>query len=46
LAKKKILLLLGPNLDMVGVREQGVYGTETTESINQEIRALAEKLNF
>ncbi len=46
MAKKKILLLLGPNLDMVGVREQGVYGTETTESINQEIRALAEKLNF
>ena len=28
---KKVLVLLGPNLNMVGVREKGVYGTETAE---------------
>jgi 3-dehydroquinate dehydratase-2 len=46
LAKKKILLLLGPNLDMVGVREQGIYGTETAESIAQETKRAAESLGF
>lgn len=34
---KKILVLLGPNLNMVGVREKGVYGTETAEDINNQI---------
>ncbi|WOC31348.1 MULTISPECIES: type II 3-dehydroquinate dehydratase [Caproicibacterium] len=46
MTQKKILLLLGPNLNMVGVREQGVYGTETAESIQQEVQALAQKLGF
>ncbi|HCA71796.1 MAG TPA: type II 3-dehydroquinate dehydratase [Ruminococcaceae bacterium] len=46
MARKKILLLLGPNLDMVGVREQNVYGTETTESINHDVKRFAEKLGF
>lgn len=46
MAQKKILLLLGPNLDMVGVREQGIYGTETTESINGEVQERAKKLGF
>ncbi len=42
---KKILLILGPNLNMVGIREKGVYGTETAESINNDILAKAESLN-
>lgn len=46
MARRKILLLLGPNLDMVGVREQNVYGTETAESINYETKQLADKLGF
>ncbi len=43
---KKILVLLGPNLNMVGVREKGVYGTETSESINTQIDSYAEKIGF
>lgn len=46
MAKKKILLLLGPNLDMVGVREQGIYGTETAESINRELQQFAQSIGF
>ena len=37
---KKILVLLGPNLNMIGVREKGIYGTETAESIDAQIREL------
>lgn len=42
---KKILVLLGPNLNMVGIREKGIYGTETAESINADIFKKAESLN-
>ena len=38
---KKILVLLGPNLNLVGIREKGIYGTETAEDINNEIIAYA-----
>ena len=38
---KRILVLLGPNLNMVGIREKGVYGSETAESITSEIIAFA-----
>lgn len=40
---KKILVLMGPNLNMVGVREKSVYGEETAESINVQIMSFAEK---
>ncbi|MGN0499268.1 MAG: type II 3-dehydroquinate dehydratase [Acutalibacteraceae bacterium] len=40
---KKILLILGPNLNMVGIREKGIYGEETAESINNDVKAYAEK---
>lgn len=43
---KKVLVILGPNLNMVGVREKGVYGTETAESINQQIMEKAKSLDF
>ncbi len=43
---KKVLVILGPNLNMVGVREKGVYGTETAESINQQILEKAKSLYF
>lgn len=34
---KKILLIHGPNLNLTGLREPGVYGTETLDSINTEV---------
>ncbi|MBR1483553.1 MAG: type II 3-dehydroquinate dehydratase [Ruminococcus sp.] len=43
---KKILVLLGPNLNMVGIREKGVYGAETAESIAEQIRDYAQKTGF
>lgn len=43
---KKILVLLGPNLNMVGVREKGIYGEETAEDIKNQILAFAGKNNY
>lgn len=43
---KKVLVILGPNLNMVGVREKGVYGTETAESINNQIMEKARSLEL
>ena len=39
---KKILVIHGPNLNLVGVREPGVYGTEGIDDINRQIVAHAE----
>lgn len=33
----KFLFLNGVNLNMTGVREKGIYGTQTLEEINREI---------
>lgn len=43
---KKILVLLGPNLNMVGVREKGIYGSETAENIELQIKKHAEKCGY
>lgn len=43
---KKLLFILGPNLNMVGIRDEHVYGTETAESINEYVRNCAEKLGL
>ncbi len=40
----KVLLIHGPNLNLLGSREVTVYGGETTESINQRCVKLAEEL--
>lgn len=37
MSKKNILILMGPNLNMTGLREKGIYGEETAESINSQI---------
>lgn len=43
---KKVLVLLGPNLNMVGVREKTVYGNESSESINEQILSYAKENGF
>lgn len=35
----KVLILNGPNLNMTGIREPGVYGTDTLDTMNSEIAA-------
>lgn len=46
----KILVLHGPNLNLLGSREPGVYGATTLEQINQQLQQQAQqcdvKLDF
>ena len=39
----KIMVINGPNLNMVGVREKGIYGTKSFEEICQYIKTEGEK---
>lgn len=43
---KQVLVLLGPNLNLIGVREKGVYGDETAESISRQIVENAKALHY
>lgn len=39
----KILVINGPNLNMLGIREPGIYGSETYATLLDKISAHAEK---
>ncbi len=41
----KVLVLHGPNLNLLGQREPGIYGQTTLETINQSLHALAKSLD-
>ena len=43
---KKILVINGPNLNMLGKREKNIYGDKTLEKINASLNVLAKSKNI
>ena len=39
----RILIIHGPNLNLLGVREPGIYGVATLAKINQMLKSQAKK---
>jgi 3-dehydroquinate dehydratase II len=44
--RKKILVIHGPNLNMLGRREPEIYGRKSLEAIDAELKALGEDLGL
>jgi 3-dehydroquinate dehydratase-2 len=45
-ALKSILVIHGPNLNLLGVREPGVYGKDTLATIDAQLQGLAAELGL
>lgn len=41
----KILIIHGPNLNLLGVREKDIYGSVTLDVVNEKIEALSREMN-
>lgn len=44
--KKKLLVIHGPNINLTGLRETGIYGKESIGDINSEILSYAAAAGF
>ena len=45
-ARRKILVIHGPNLNMLGMREPDIYGHQTLEEIDAALTAQADRLGL
>ncbi|KTC65371.1 3-dehydroquinate dehydratase (plasmid) [Legionella adelaidensis] len=43
---KKILVLHGPNLNLLGTRQPNVYGSTTLDDVNRQLNSKARELGF
>ena len=43
---KKVLLLLGPNLNLVGIREKEIYGETAADAIEQSVAAYGKEIGI
>jgi len=43
---KKILIINGPNLNMLALRDKNIYGSETLEDIKNNCQKIAKTYNF
>ena len=42
----KVLVLHGPNLNLLGAREPDIYGSQTLEEINEQIERFAQQIDL
>lgn len=45
-SSRKVLVIHGPNLNMLGTREPDIYGHQTLEEINAALKAQADRLGL
>ena len=43
---KRVIIIHGPNINLLGVRETAIYGKESFSSVNEQIARVAQELNL